>query len=270
MQEFNQLFLKIADPLLNPLLHLPMDLALLVLALGTALLVLLIRKVTTDQDFLRRCQSDRVRLKSRLKEARQAKNAHDVTRFKTVLGTIGLRAMKQEGLPLLISLLPITLLASWAYARLGYHAPAINEWVVVEFTVPVPEIGKLIHLVPQDGLEVQSGWIQEVQKQDNKSITEGIASWTLRASASTSGHPLIIRLGNKTFSHEFRTGRGSYSEPFRIWDNGDYFLNQKLVAFRPLGHVPGIDDVFFPAWLVGYLILVIPAVPILKKLMCVL
>jgi uncharacterized membrane protein (DUF106 family) len=270
MQEFNQPFLNIADPLLNSLLYLPMDWALLILALGTAVLVLLIRKLTTDQDFLRRCQSDRVRLKTRLKEARQAKNTNDVSRFKSVLGTIGLRAMKQEGLPLLISLLPITLLATWAYARLGYHAPAASQWVVVEFTVPVSEIGKLIHLVPQDGLEVQSGWIQEVQEQYSNSITEGIASWSVKASKSTSTYPLIIRLGERTCSHEFRVGPGSYSEPVRIWENGDYFLQQKLLPYRPLGFIPGFDDIFFPAWLMGYLILVIPAVPILKKLMRVL
>ncbi|MDP6360592.1 MAG: hypothetical protein QF473_36100, partial [Planctomycetota bacterium] len=104
MQELNQWFLKIADPLLNPLLSLPMDLVLCILAVGTAVLILLIRKMTTDQDFLRRCRLDRVRLRYRLKEARQAKNDHDVSRFKTVLSTIGFRAMKQEGLPLLVSL----------------------------------------------------------------------------------------------------------------------------------------------------------------------
>lgn len=270
MQEFNQWFLKIADPLLNPLLYLPKDAALVILALGTAVLVLLIRKMTTDQQFLRRCQSDRVRLKSRLKEARRAQNVQDVTRFKAVLGTIGIRAMKQEGLPLLISLLPITLLASWAYARLGYHAPAKNEWVAVEFSLPISEIGKLIHLVPQDGLESREGWIQEVGKNHESSISAGVVTWAVKASTSTSSFPLLIRLGDRTFRHEFRAGPGSYSEPFRIWGNGDFFLQQKLLPYRPFGYVPGIDDFYFPAWLVGYLILVIPAVPILKKLMRVL
>ena len=243
------------------------DLALGILALGTALLVLLIRKRTTDQDFLRRCKLDRVRLKSRLKEARQAKNAHDVSRFKAVLGTIGLRTMKQEGLPLLVSLVPITLIASWAFARLGYHAPATGEWVAVEFTVPISESGKLIHVVPQDGLETQEGWIQEVVEKQNSPIPAGVASWSVRATTSGSSYPLVIRLGERTFRHEFRAGPGRYSAPFRTWENGDYSLNQKLLAYRPFGHVPGIDDFFFPAWLVGYLILVVPAVPILKKLM---
>jgi hypothetical protein len=182
------------------------DLALGILALGTALLVLLIRKRTTDQDFLRRCKLDRVRLKSRLKEARQAKNAHDVTRFKTVLNTIGFRAIKQEGLPLLVSLLPITLIASWAFARLGYYAPVASEWVVVEFTVPVSEMGKLIHLVPQDGFETQDGWIQEVAKKNNSPIPAGVASWSVRATTSGSSYPLVIRLGERTFRHEFRAG----------------------------------------------------------------
>ncbi|MDP6115764.1 MAG: hypothetical protein QF437_10195 [Planctomycetota bacterium] len=267
MQELNQWFLKFADPLLNPLLSLPMDLVLCILAVGTAVLILLIRKMTTDQDLLRRCRSDRVRLRSRLKEARQAKNDHDVSRFKTVLSTIGFRAMKQEGLPLLVSLLPITLIASWAFARLGYHAPASGEWVVVEFTVPVTETGKLIHLVPQDGLETDDGWIQEVEKKNNSPMTAGVASWAVRASAGTSSYPLIIRLGEKTFRHEFSAGPGSYSTPFRSWQDGEHSLIQKLSAYRPLGHVPGIDDFLFPAWLVGYLILVVPAVPILKKWM---
>ena len=50
------IILKISDPLLSWLLYLPRDVALLIVALGTALILTVVRRFTTNQEMLGRCK----------------------------------------------------------------------------------------------------------------------------------------------------------------------------------------------------------------------
>ena len=55
----NDVILAFADPLLNWLLRLPSDVALLIVAVGTGAILTLARLMTTNQDLLRRCAQDK-------------------------------------------------------------------------------------------------------------------------------------------------------------------------------------------------------------------
>jgi len=59
LETITALCLAVTDPLLDWVLHLPRDVALLLVAVGTALILTVVRIFATDQDLLRRCKEDR-------------------------------------------------------------------------------------------------------------------------------------------------------------------------------------------------------------------
>src|SRR3954471_22302011 len=124
------------DAPLGWLLHLPSDAQLFIVAIGSAFILAGVRAVTSNQDLLRRCRADEARQKALLREAKARKDADAVKRHRATLGMIALKKFRQEGGPMLGSLLPIVLLATWAFHRLEFHPPAAGE--AVEFTATFP------------------------------------------------------------------------------------------------------------------------------------
>ena len=151
----NNAILTVTDPALGWLLALPATVAIFIVALGTALLMLAIRRFTTDQDLLARCKRDKARLKQLIREARRRDDSEavavfgsavrgalskagltpdaqdarrieamlrrmekrkDIRRFKATIAAIGVKTLWAEVKPLLVALIPIALLATWCLA----------------------------------------------------------------------------------------------------------------------------------------------------------
>src|SRR4051794_30724863 len=111
------------DILLGWLLRLPSDAQLCIVAIGSAAIITIVRARTTDQDLLRRCRDDKTRLQVLMREAKAGQDRLAVKRIRATLGLIALKQVRQEGQPFLVSLLPIALLATWAFHRLEFHPP---------------------------------------------------------------------------------------------------------------------------------------------------
>lgn len=215
----------VLDFIFGGLLRLPSDLTIIVLALLTGVILTFVRKWTTNQDRLGRAVADNKRLRALIKEA--------LARDRLTKAQVAMVKFKQEGKPMLVSLLPIALLVTGAFARLEFLPPQPGETVTAIAHAPVAAAGDLVHLVPAEGVTALDGWM----KQLTVTGPEASAVWQLQ----------FARLSELTI-------RGR-----------DAQLELKLRERRLFGIVPGWPTIGLPAWWVGYLLIVIPFVPLLKK-----
>ena len=246
------------------LLAIPRDVAIAVVAIGTSLLLTFVRKWTTNQDQLRRSKGDLARLKQLLRQARQAKDKATAARIRTSLAMVNAIRLKAEGKPLLVSLLPIVLLAVWAVERLDYFAPRVGEDLTVKTYYPLSSVDTLTHLVPPAGVEMRSAAVQLVDM-DPQGQQNGLATWVLHPISALSVE-LSIRHQGETASHPLRVGGRIYAPPLGA-GTGNRILATEVVLRQAkfLGIVPGVAALALPPWLIAYLIIVIPFVPLLRR-----
>jgi hypothetical protein len=267
LDTWNKLSVEVGDVLLGWLLRLPRDMTLVAVALFTALLMIGVRRLTTNQDRLRRAAEDGRRLKQLCREARREGDKKSLQRYKTTRSLIGLVKLKAEGLPLLVSLVPIALLATWALYRLEYLPVRPNEAVELAVYTPVADAGEVIHVVPLDGVTADGGWVRQVHAvTEEEGQPYGLATWKLRAERKPEPYTLTFRIKERSFDRELRVGQRTYAPP--VVDHGDDYVSEwKREPFHWLGLVPGIAAVGLPAWLIGYVILVVPLTLLLKRLL---
>jgi len=256
---------RLADAPLGWLLALPRDLAIVLLAVGTSLLLSLVRKWTTNQDQLRRSRDDLRRLKQLRREARQAGDKAAIARLRATRGLVNALRLKAEGLPLLVSLLPIIFLAVWAVERLDYFPPQVGEDFTLRAYFPLSSVDKLAHLVPPEGAELRGPAVQLVQL-DPHGQANGVASWTLCAPRPADSLGIVIRHQGEAATHAVRIGGHTYAPPVTPHEGGRILASEVLLRqAKLLGIVPGIPAIGFPPWLVAYLLIVIPLVPVLRR-----
>jgi hypothetical protein len=231
--------MNILDFLFNWLLLLPSDLTIIVTAVLTGTVLTLVRKWTTNQELLGRAAADNQRLAALIKQAKRGRDKEALARYRQTKAQVGILKFKQEGRPLLMSLVPIALLATWAFARLEYLPPKPGDAVTVVAHAPVSAAGEVVHLVPGDGLTALNGWVRKLAVTDE----EAQAEWSVKADRVLAADQLTVRGGR------------------------DVTLTLRLPERRLFGIVPGWPQLGLPAWLVGYLAIVIPFVPLLKKIL---
>ena len=54
-----------------------------------------------------------------------------------------------------------------------------------------------------------------------------------------------------------------------VYHDGDVVTELQMKPRKLFNIVPGIDVIGFPPWLVAYLIIVLPLVPLMKRVFCV-
>ncbi len=274
----NHAIVALADPLLNWLLRLPADLALVIVAAGTGAVIALCRLLTANQDLLRRCGQDKKRLKELIRQAKREKDQEAVKRYRTTRNMIAMTTIKEEGWPLLAAVVPIAILGTWCFQRLAYVPPRAGETVAVKACFPVSAVGELAHVVPQEGVrevsreDPDSGgkWIQEVVNDaagPGGIANRGIATWKIRARARPEPYVLEIRCKTVTVKKELLVGQPVYSPDVEFYGNDQPILSAQI-EMKPvkfLGLVPGIDWLLVPPWLVAYFLIAVPSVSLIKR-----
>lgn len=261
----NELLLQVGDALFGWLLRLPADLALTVVAVGSSLILSVVRIWTTDQDRLARCAADKRRLAALQREAKQRGDREALLRHRAMLGRIGLVQMRQEGRPLVAAIVPLALLATWAFGRLEFHAPAAGQPIEVRARFPAAAAGRLAHIVPCDGVEAEGGWIREVALLKDGAGACGEASWRLRAAARTQPYMLQFRYGRGVYEQAVRVGQRTCLPPVAQHDDQLLSTEVALEPVRLFGVVPGIPALGLAPWMVAYLILMVAAFPVVKR-----
>jgi hypothetical protein len=279
LESINNWILALADPALGWLLRLPVDLSLVIVAVGTGSIITFSRRFTTNQDLLRRCDEDKKRLKELIREAKRQKDKDAVKRYRNTVNMIGLTTMRQEGWPLLAALLPIAILGTWCFQRLAFVPPQAGDPVPVIAYYPISAVGELAHLVPQEGLRApsQAGpgkpdrWIQEIAEDVDPKTHKpvgGIATWHVQADASPKPYTLEIRHKASTVEKDLLVGQRIYSPDVQFYgaDQTAACVQLGMKPVKLLGMVPGITWLLIPPWLLAYFLIAIPSVSLIKRL----
>jgi uncharacterized membrane protein (DUF106 family) len=276
---------------------LPRDLILLLVAILTSVILTGVRSFTTNQGMLKRMKEDKARLAQLIREAKARKDKEAVKRYKGTVQLIGVRSFKYEGLPLLASIVPIAMLAVWAFARLAYVAPVEGQKMRLAVDFPAYAHGDLVTLVPQDGMTVEGNtWVRQVQtvvtsydalgrqpvalegnrpSQDFVPANVERAVWVVSCRKSAKPYPLVFRFRDQNLDHELIVDGKTYYSPVGVWGEGDAFsLQEDLPEYKFLGFIPSLDFYWkgqcvvpLDAWLLGYLVIVIPLALLLKPVM---
>jgi len=255
------------DSTLGWLLAMPRDVALFALATLTTAILIAARIVATDRGLLRRIQADKRRLKELIRGSRHADD-HDTTRrYKITLQRVKLKAARQEALPLLLALIPIAVLATWAFHRVAYIPPKAGEPLVLIARLPLSAGGSLIHIVPFTGVTAEGGWIRQIVVPHEGQPAWARAEWTLRFPAGETPYDLQLRYAGKTYNRGVLVGTCKYASPLTTYP-GDGLSSTEVIMqeTRLFGFVPGIPAIGLPAWLVAYLLISVPLVFLVRRL----
>lgn len=274
------------DYLLGWVLYLPRDLMLFTVAVLTSAMLSFVRLFSTDQDWLKRAAADRKRLGELIKQAKRRGDKQARKRHKATLTLIKLKSLRFEAKPLLYAVVPIALLATWCFSRLGFHPPAPGETIEVRAYLRTSAIGRLAHLLPQEGLRAEGGWVRRVVK-DRPGPAEGwwdgfnarsrswlgvdppleaLASWRIKADGREGVRVLKLRCAGRTYEKELLVGCRRYAPAARAYQDGPVqFIELAMRPVKLFGVIGGIDVLYLPPWLVAYLLIAIPFVGILKR-----
>lgn len=250
----------VLDIPLGWMLLLGRDLPVVLLAMGTALAMLLLRRRVSDQDKLQRCSEDRATLARRIREARRAKDSVMATRLRAARARISLSALRCEGAPLLASMIPILLLASWAYARLGHVPPVSGEPIRMHAEFDPAWEGAVAFILPVEGVEAPEGWVRiphRAEGVDGEPVAR--AEWTLAFAPRSGDHVLTIRSEGAEATVPVRVDARTYAPPMRWFHTGSIrFVQTHLQERRFLGVIPGVPSWMLPPWLIAYLLMTVP------------
>ncbi|PCJ57372.1 MAG: hypothetical protein COA79_16015 [Planctomycetota bacterium] len=280
----NNALLAISDPFLSWLLNLPRDVALVIIAVATSFIMTIVRKWSTNQDLLKRCDDDKKRLKVLIKTAKENKDKEAIKRYRSSLGMIGGKCMMAEFKPLIWVIIPIAILGTWAFNRMGFFAPKAGENIQITGYFPVADCGDLVFLMPEEGIEVvssekdskltePSSWIKEIKLQEltkeqkeARLKPDGVANWNIKAKAADKPYKLKIRHNDKTYEMDYLVGEKKYSMNFNVFSDTEMVPSAeiKLREYKPFDIVPGIESMMCPPWLVGYMIIAVLMVFVMK------
>lgn len=286
LETINDFILMLADPLLNWLLVFPLDAVIFIVAILTSAAITFSRKWVTDQEWLKRADDDVKRIKEMIKEAKQRKDKEAIKRHKMTIGLIKMRSMKFELKPLLLAILPILILATWGFGRLGFYPPEPNETVKVKMYIPKSGMGEIAHMLPAEGVDPVSGWVQKpqhdtypepdgiweectrwcAQKMQMMPPLGGVIIWRVKAPENDEPYELNMVYDGETYTKELLVGQRTYGKQMAF-----YGLNEPVQAiefalkrFKLFGVIGGFGP-WFPPWMVAYLIIACIFVPVLKK-----
>ncbi len=254
------------DGPLGWLLAIPRDLAVVLFASLTALLMTLARRYVTNQNLLHRCGVDLMRLKALLRASRKSNDKESLSRYRTTMAQIKGIQLAADLRVLVAVIVPLGVLAIWATERFDYLPIAINDDVVIRAHFPVSSIGRIAHVVPDPAFELKGSPVAIVAA-DSSDPTRAVAEWKMHPRRPGS-HAVMIRHERETATHTVKFGAATYEPPIQIQKCSR--INSTEVGIRrylPLGFSLGGNIVNFPPWLMAYLILTLGMTPVIKRLL---
>jgi len=176
--------------------------------------------------------------------------------------------MKAEGMPVVISLLPIALLGCWGWSRLDCFSAQPDEPLAVRAYYPLSSVGKRTQLVvPEDAdIELKDDPIRTVRLDPDGEVN-GLAEWTIIPRAESESIKLAFRHLGQSAQHEISVGGNLYAAPLNLQEGKFMATETRLKQAKFLGILPGIPQIMLPPWLVAYFLIAVPFVPITRKLL---
>ena len=267
IERASSLVVAAGDLLLGWSLRLPRDVTLLFVVALTITLLLAVRRLWTNQERLRRCRNDLVRLRELRREARR-RDVAQLTRLDRTVAQVRLVQLKADLRVLAVVIVPFAGLAIWAAARLEYRGVAAGQPITLTAFTPLASVDRLAHVVPAPGFASDASWITRVEV-DPSDGTRGRASWRLRFEEGEPPRslPVWIRHGGESVAHTVWLEAARYSPPLQSHAAERLPLTSlELPEYRFLGIVPGWPRLGLAPWLVAYLLLSLALTPLAKRM----
>ena len=267
------------------ILWLPRDGQIIALAVLTSVMLTLSRRWCADQEWLERCDSDLKVLEGLTREAKKRGDKDSKKRHTDTVNQIRMLSMRQEWRALLGALIPVALLATWAFSRSGYIPLKAGQPVEVRMYLPNSALGQWAHLVPGQRVTVSSGLVQAVVKDEyptpdgvwdrvNAAISkklgmlpalQTVARWQVTAQTPLETK-LQLRYAGRTYEAPLIAGSRHYAAPVTTYnDSPVQAVEVALKPLKPFGFIGSIDFLFLQPWIVGYLILAFALMDVTRK-----
>jgi len=287
LEAVGNVVVSIMDYVLGWTLYLPRDATVLIVAVLTSAIFVCARRFGTDQAWLKRAWADKKRLRQLIRQARRDRDREAKKRYKATLTLIKARVLKFEFKPLLWAIVPVALVGTWCFFRLGFHPPQPGQSFHVRAYLTASAIGGFAHLVPEKGLVAENGWVQRIVPDEPASAEglwdsfnarvsailgpspkyEGVAAWRIRADRPGGEYTLKLRYAGKTYKKDLLVGSRHYAPAVAGFQDAPvYCVELGMRPVKPFGVVEGIDFLYMPGWLVAYLIIAIALVAVFKRL----
>ncbi|QDU40992.1 hypothetical protein Mal4_53570 [Maioricimonas rarisocia] len=181
-------------------LALPRDLTILLTAVLSTLVVLLVRRLLTDQPLLRDIRADERTLRQLIRKAKRTGEEEVLTRYRNTHSAVMAMKLSQEFRVLPIALLLILVTVAWGNERLSWLPLRRGEPVILELEVPRVHAGRIVHLVPQPELSSRDGWLRQLDEQ-TEPLPRARTEWEILIEDPPAERLLTIRLNDQTLEH---------------------------------------------------------------------
>ena len=230
----------VLNPVLQPLLNWSPLWGVCILALIISIIVVIIYKLVTDQNEMKRLKDKQKDFQKKIKELRD-KPAEAMKMQKEAM-KVNMEFMKHSFKPTLITMLPIILIFGWMNAHLAYEPIYPGETFSVTASFLEGIIGEA-ELIVDEHTEL----ISEAKLEINEDT-----SWRLKSSEGS--HILTVKKGDVEQSKKVLiTKELIYEEPISTFDHSDIeSIKINYKKLRPLGQF----EIFGwqPGWLGLYII----------------
>lgn len=224
---------SIIDPILGPLLKLPILWAVILISLLLAVFMTLIYKWMTDQHLMKTLKDDIKNFQKQMKEFKQ--DPKKVMEIQKRAMETNMKYMMHSMKPTLITFIPIIIIFGWLHAHLAF-APIMPGQ---EFTTTVmfeEGVSGSIDLIAPEQLTLLDNKTQQ--------ITGNIVSWKLKGPEGE--YLLEYEYDNQTFSKDLLiTNEQLYKEPVKT-------INENQITSIQVDHDKVIPLNIF-GWKIGWL-----------------
>lgn len=204
---WNSICLRVGDAALGWTLNYPRDFVVIALGVCLGVLLYLVRRLTTNSQYLLQIAADQRRLRELIRAARDDHDNERLQRYQHIRNLVRTRRSQAELGAVCLSLLILTALTTWGQHRLSNLPWRIGETVKLTVTTPPSAIGQIIHVVPQNDLDATDGWIHTIQSSVVDGRPSGKAEWSFRIHNGPIPREIILYHGTRQVSHELQTNQ---------------------------------------------------------------
>ena len=195
-------FESIVDPVLRPLLNLPILWALILVSFLISLLITLAYKWMTDQHLMKILKDDMKKFRNQMKEFK--KDPQKVMEIQKKSMQTNMKYMMHSMKPTLVTFIPIIIIFGWLSANFAY-APILPD---TQFTTTLSFEESYQGNVTLVVIPEQLLFLSDV----NQEVEQGKATWRLKGEEGT--YDLTYQVDNRKYTQDLLiTSKQAYKEP---------------------------------------------------------
>jgi len=253
LETWRQISLLAGDTLFGPLLAWSRDAALLAVVIASVAVLVLLRRIGTNQSVLRSVTLDLRTLRRLMRNTPRA-DIEARRRYRATRARVARMHLAEQLPTVLLSVMLVGSMISWGWQRLQYLPPKAGEVINFVAYTPVSRVGTFAHLVPQENLDMNATRVRSISMiTRNGASPRARANWMFTIS-EPGRYEIVVRSDTKTMRHVAIIGEKYYARPLQR-HGSDWETELRMNEYYPFGFVSPMLGI--SGWLVAYLVLVL-------------